>query len=91
MTAMTIIKKSGKKEPFSTEKFLHSIDAASKEAGENLSDAEIRRILAEFQQIVNGKERMTTQQIDVVINGLLYTKRYFGTLEHYVSYHKKRD
>lgn len=87
---MVIIKKSGKKEAFSADKFKSSIAAASEEANQPLSDGDLRKLLTDFQQIVNGKDLMTTQQIDVVINGLLYSKGFYGALEHYVSYNKKK-
>lgn len=84
---MTVIKKSGKKEDFSDEKLLKSITAASVVSGEDIN---LKLIMAEFQQIVRGKELITTQQIDVIVNGLLYSKGLFGTLEQFVSYDKKR-
>lgn len=87
---MVIIKKSGKKEAFSADKMKASILAASEEAGQPLPDSDLRRLLAEFQQIVSGKDLITTQQMDVIINGLLYSKGYYGALEHYVSYNKKK-
>lgn len=88
---MIIIKKSGKKEDFSVEKLTNSIVAASKEANEPIDERTLKRIIAEFQLIVKGKNLITTQQIDVIVYGLLYSKGYYGTLNHYVSYHKKRQ
>lgn len=86
---MTIIKKSGKKEDFSAEKLSRSISAASGDANEPLNESDLKILLAEFRQLVSGKELMTTQQIDVVMNGILYSKGYYGILEHYVSYSKR--
>lgn len=86
---MTIIKKSGKKEDFSVEKLSRSISAASDEANEPLNEGDLKLILAEFRQIVTGKELMTTQQIDIVVNGILYSKGYYDILERYVSYAKR--
>lgn len=87
---MTIIKKSGKKEVFSAEKLSNSIAAASSAANELLSESDLKMLVAEFQLIVKGKELITSQQIDVIVNGLLYSRGYHGALEHYVSYSKKR-
>lgn len=86
---MTIIKKSGKKEVFSSEKLSRSIAAASEEATQPLNESDIKGIVMDFQQIVKGKDLITTQQIDVIVNGLLYSKGHFGALEHYVSYKKR--
>lgn len=87
---MTIIKKSGRKETFSSEKLLNSIAAASDEAKQPLNKSDLNTILVDFQQIVKGKDLITTQQIDVIVNGLLYSKGYFGILEKYVSYYKRQ-
>lgn len=85
---MTIIKKSGKKEDFSPEKLSRSIAAASDDAKQPLNESDLKMLLAEFRQIVSGKDLMTTQQVDVIVNGLLYSKGYFDILEKYVSYIK---
>lgn len=86
---MTIIKKSGKKEEFSPEKLSRSIAVASEEAKQPLNESDIKGIVSDFQQIVKGKELITTQQIDIIVNGILYSKGFFGALEHYVSYKKR--
>lgn len=83
---MTVIKKSGQKEDFSSEKLTHSILAANAKTDEPL---EVSALTAEFRQIVSGKELITTQQIDVIVYGLLYSKGLMKTLLKYVSYDKK--
>lgn len=83
---MTVIKKSGRKEEFSVEKLSNSIKAANMSTDESLN---ITLTVAEFQQIVKGKELMTTQQIDVVVYGLLYSKGLLKTLMKYVDYDKR--
>lgn len=87
---MTTIKKSGKKEEFSPEKLAFSIATASDEAQQPLTKSDVKRLVSEFQQIVNGKDLITTQQIDVVVSGLLYSKGYHGVLKSYTSYIKKK-
>lgn len=86
---MTIIKKSGKKEQFSIEKLSNSIAAASSEANEPLNESDLKIIISEFNQLVQGKNFITTGQIDVIVNGILYSKGFFGVLERYVSYKKR--
>lgn len=83
---MTVIKKSGRKEEFSPEKLSHSIKAANAKTNELL---EISTMLAEFRQIVSGKELITTKQIDIITYGLLYSTGLLQTLINYVSYDKK--
>lgn len=87
---MTIIKKSGRKEEYSAEKLSNSIAAASDEAREPLNESDLKLIITEFNQIISGKELMTTQQIDVIVSGLLYSKNRRKTLEQYMSYIRKR-
>ena len=82
---MKVIKKSGKQEEFSVKKLLNSIRAANAGTDEPLKPALIE---AEFQQIIKGKELITTQQIDIIIYGLLYSKGLAGTLENYITYEK---
>jgi len=87
---MTVIKKSGKKEAFSTEKLMQSIAAASDEAKEPLNESDLKILLAEFQMITKEKNLITSQQIDIIVNGLLYSRGFHGVLAHYVSYTQKR-
>lgn len=88
--SMTIVKKSGKKEEFSADKLSKSIAAAFADDGAPLEDQELREIVLEFQQIVSGKNLITSQHVDIIVNGLLYAKGYFGVLEQYVSYGKNK-
>lgn len=83
---MTVIKKSGKKEAFQVEKLCHSIQSANAKTDEPLK---VRTIITDFQQIVQGKELITTQQIDIIIYGLLYSKGLMQTLMTYISYDAK--
>jgi len=82
---MKVIKKSGKQEEFSVKKLLNSIRAANEGTDEPLKPTLIE---AEFQQIIKGKELITTQQIDIIIYGLLYSKELFKTLDKYITYEK---
>lgn len=83
---MTVIKKSGKKESFSAEKLSHSIQSANLSTDEPLN---LPMMIVEFQQIVKGKDLMTTQQIDIIVYGLLYSKGLLKTLMQFVAYDKK--
>lgn len=83
---VTVIKKSGKHEEFSAEKMLASIRAANMGTEEYVDPL---LLLAEFKQIVEGKELISTQHIDVIIYGLLYSKGYLKTLLKYIEYDKR--
>lgn len=83
---MTVIKKSGKHQEFSAKKILASIRAANMGTEEYVDPL---LILSEFEQIVEGKELISTQHIDVIIYGLLYSKGYLKTLVRYIEYDKR--
>lgn len=83
---MMIIKKSGRKEEFAPEKILRSIAAASDEAKEPLTESDLNIILADFRQIVSGKNLITSRQVAIIVCGLLYSKSHFKTMEKYMSY-----
>jgi len=83
---MTVVKKSGRKEEFSTEKLSNSLRAANIGTDELFDMASLT---AEFQQIVQGKKLITTKQIDIIVYGLLYSKGFLQTLLKYISYDKK--
>lgn len=80
---MNVIKKSDVQEPFSFEKLGRSIQVANKEADEPL---DISLLLAEFQNIVADMEQITTGQINVIVYGLLYSKKATKTLESYAGF-----
>lgn len=83
---MTVIKKSGRKEDFSVQKLSNSISSANAKTNEFLT---LNSLVAEFLQIAKGKELITTQQIDIIVYGLLYSKGLLQTLTTYISYDKK--
>lgn len=83
---MIVIKKSGKKEDFSPDKLASSIRHANQRTEEIV---DVTALVHEFNRIVNGKELINTQQIDVIIYGLLYSKGLLQTLVSYISYDEK--
>jgi len=82
---MTVVKRSGNHEEYSSKKLANSIRAANQDSGEPLKAT---FLVSELEQILSGKELITTQQIDIIIYGLLYSKGLVKTLEQYISYDK---
>lgn len=82
---VNVIKRSGVKEEFSIHKVTRSIEAANKSTGEEI---DMPKLLTDFQHIVSEKPVITSQQIDVIVTGLLYTKRHLKTLTRYQTYEK---
>lgn len=87
---MLIIKRSGKTEEFSIDKIRAALAACSDEADQPFNESDLKRLTADLEQIISGKESLTTGQIVVIVAGILYTQGYFGALEHYLSYNRKR-
>ena len=83
---MTVVKKQGQKEEYSSEKLLNSIKRANEGTGEELNT---NSISVGFYQIVEGKAFITTKQIDVIVCGLLYTQGLLKTLASFMSYDEK--
>lgn len=83
---MIVIKKSGLKEDFSIGKLQHSIKAANNKTDEIIDLSELLEI---FQQILDEKTQIKTQNIDIIVYGLLYSKGYMQTLINYKSYEKQ--
>lgn len=82
---MNIVKKSGKLEQYTRDKIRRSIGAASDESTQPLTESDLSRLVRDFDQIAEGKETMTSQQVAVVIIGLLYANGYRGVLEKYAQ------
>lgn len=82
---MDVMKKNDVQEKFSYEKLAGSIQAANDDTGEAL---DIELLVAEFQNIVADKEFITTGQINVIVYGLLFSKRTMQTLKNYAEYKK---
>lgn len=80
---MVVVKKSGEEEKFSYEKLTHSVLAANMGTDEPL---DVGLLAAEFQSLVVDNEYITTGQINVVVYGLLYSKKAMKTLENYAGF-----
>lgn len=86
---LTIIKKNGQREEFCVNKIKSSLAASSDEAKQPLNESDLTSILHELQQILDGKTTVSTQQITVIIAGLLYLKGFIGVLQVYLGYKNK--
>ncbi|MGB9979340.1 ATP cone domain-containing protein [Methanobacterium sp.] len=68
-----VIKRNGKREPFSEEKIKNSIESAVKDAGYNINAKKrlIDRTMDDVTKAVQGKEEISTAKIrNIVINDL---------------------
>lgn len=82
---MIVIKKTGLKEDFSIGKLRHSVQAANSKTDEMLN---IDTFAKNFEDIIAEKTTISTQQIDIIVYGLLYSKGHVQTLINYISYEK---
>jgi|GEM_PF-526919 len=87
---MKILKKSGALEEYSSEKIKSSLAAASDEANQPLNESDLRRIIASLHEVIEGKEVVATHHITIIITGILYTKGYYGVIDKYLTYVRKR-
>lgn len=83
---MTVVKKSGKHEEYSSDKLSRSLKLANQGTAETI---DLNTMVVEFYRIVEGKTFITVKQIDVIVCGLLYTQGLYKTLEAYLSYDEK--
>ena len=83
---MTVIKKAGHKEEFSPEKLSNSLHLANQNTDEQI---DVNSLSVDFYRIVEGKAFITTEQIDIIIFGLLYSQGFQKTLSSYISYDEK--
>lgn len=83
---MIVIKKSGRKEDFSSQKLASSIRSANQKTDETV---DVNSLVYDFDRIVSGKDLITTKQIDIIVYGLLYALGHLQTLIAFVSYDKK--
>lgn len=85
---LTIVKKNGQQERFSIAKIKSSLAASSDEAKQPLNESDLAGIVSELEQILADKATITTQQIVVIVTGLLYIKGFTGVLKQYLGYKK---
>lgn len=65
---LTVIKRSGKEEPFSIEKIKNSTATASDELHQPLGSSDINNLAADLEQKLAGKEKVTAQELfDILI------------------------
>lgn len=83
---MTVVKKQGMKEEYSSEKLANSLKRANAETEEAM---DVNSLLVDFYRIVEGKAFIETKQIDVIVCGLLYTYGLLKTLDAFMSYDVK--
>ena len=80
---MKIMKRSGVIEDFFTDKLKISLAAISDEANQPLNESDLNLLILELDQITKEKELITTDQLTVIMAGLLYTTGFIGVLEYW--------
>lgn len=70
---LQVIKRSGKKEPFDSQKLRISLTATSDESGNILNESDINSIVLEMEKLVEEKTVVTSRQLYTMLVGILYT------------------
>lgn len=70
---LQVTKRSGKTEPYDSQKLKVSLATSSDEAGQILNDSDINNIVMEMDKLVEGKTQVTSQQLYTMLIGILYT------------------
>lgn len=85
---MVVIKRSGGREKFSMDKLSNSLRYANHMTGE---DMDVDALAAEVNRIVDKKDIITAQEIEVILCGVLNAKGFFQTLIAYSSFYHAKD
>lgn len=70
---LTVIKRSGREEPFDREKIYKCLAVTSDEAGLPLTEGDLQQIICEVESVLQGREKVYHYQISAVVAGVLYT------------------
>lgn len=84
--AMKVVKKSGKVEEYLPGKLADSVRKANEKTEEVI---DVDGLLRDFARIAEGKEHISTGDIDIITYGLLYSKGFHQTLLTYISFDEK--
>lgn len=87
---LTIIKRNGTSEEFSMNKIRNSLAASSDEAKQPLNESDITGMTEKLQAILKDKKDISSQQIEIIVCGLLYTAGFTGIMEQYYGYKKEK-
>lgn len=83
---LTVVKKSGFEEQFNSDKIKTVLAATSDEAGKPLNDGDLKSIINELTQMLDGKKRVTSRHIYIMLVGILYHYRMYDVVKHYTGF-----
>ena len=85
---LTVIKRSGVQQPFDAEKIKQSLIATGDEAKTPLNNSDIQDILNDVLAVLEGKEKVLSQHIFIILIGVLTTKGLTKIAESYMNFEK---
>lgn len=82
----TVIKRSGKAQPFDPEKAKRSLAVTSDEIKRPLGEGDLKEIIHELCAMLEGKETVTSAQINTMLVGIMYIRGFHDVVKRYTEY-----
>lgn len=83
---LQVEKRSGKVEPFDMNKIRTSLETAGDEVGAPLNASDLDGIAGEMKALLEGREKVASQQLYVMLAGILYTRDLMRVVESYTKH-----
>lgn len=83
---LTVIKRTGRHEPFNVEKIKRVLANISDERNEPLNEGDLRGITRELESIIDQKASISSKHLYIIIVGILYTQGFTYILESYTRH-----
>ena len=83
---LTIIKRSGEKEPFDPEKSKRSLAIASDGINRPIGESDLKMLTEELCGMLDGKTEVTSRQLNTMLTGLLYVWGFRDVAECYTKH-----
>ncbi len=80
---LTVIKRSGAKEAFDPNKIRRTLAATSDEAKKPLNAGDLDAIIKEVEDMLEGRESITSRQIYMLVIGALHLLKFHGLAGYY--------
>lgn len=82
---LTVIKRSGKQEPFSEEKVARSLANTSDEAGQAFTRGDVSSMVQELVRMLQEKTTVSSREVYVMIVGILFTRGFAAVAARYTG------
>lgn len=91
IATMQIIKRDGRIKPYEISKIKHSIFKACKFSNSKIKNKKMKILLNEIDECIKDKKRISTDELQNIINNILLEHNYIDISEKYILCRKTRD